>query len=126
MPHSDCRVQVFRRYTGERVWFHSVLTNWLSLQAFCENYPDRKLVRKWVAEKIKQVAERGISGWVIKSAALGLPEGDDKGPDAGGPAGDVEDEAVPMEGDEKGPDLPAPADAGALRKFLRKVYPSTK
>ena len=42
-------------------------------QAFSEAHPERKLIKKWVADKVKEVAERGIMGWQIKSS---MPEGD--------------------------------------------------
>jgi len=79
-----------------------------------DKHPNRKLSKKWVTEKVKLVADKGVrGGWVIKPAALGLPEG------GAGPGGEPRDKAVPME---EGPGgLPPPADAGAMLKFLGKV-----
>ena len=35
-----------------------------------EAHPERKLVKKWLTEKIKEVADRGSGGWRIKPEAV--------------------------------------------------------
>ena len=35
-------------------------------QAFVEANSGRKVVKKWVTAKIKEIADHGIAGWVIK------------------------------------------------------------
>ena len=38
----------------------------LLCQAFVEAHSERKLVKKWVTAKIKEIADHGVAGWVIK------------------------------------------------------------
>jgi len=38
----------------------------LLCQAFAEAHPERKVVKKWVTAKIKEIADHGMAGWVIK------------------------------------------------------------
>lgn len=38
----------------------------LLCQAFAEANSERKLVKKWVTAKIKEIADHGVAGWVIK------------------------------------------------------------
>ena len=44
------------------------------MQAFQEAHPSRQLVKKWVSDKIKEIAERGIRGWNIKAEMPAPPQ----------------------------------------------------
>ena len=95
-------------------------STWLVLQAICDHYPDRKLVKKWVSEKIREMAVRTLTGWQIKSEAPEAAGVECAQPDAQ-PAEEVGKEV----GDEVMPEAEAEAapdpQSGAMLKFLGKV-----
>lgn len=35
-------------------------------QAFQDAHPERRVIKTWVTAKIKEIADHGIAGWVIK------------------------------------------------------------
>lgn len=88
----------------------------VALQAICNKYQGRKLVKKWVAEKIKEVAERSLTGWLIKAEAPPvLPEPADQDgseADAGRDAAQDASQLASAVPDEQ---------SGAMLKFLGKV-----
>lgn len=87
------------------------------LQAICDRYPERKLVKKWVTDKVKEVAERTLTGWMIKSEApVTLPETESNAFKEVSEA----DMSTVEEAEASVEPIPNPQ-SGALLKFLGKV-----
>lgn len=87
------------------------------LQAFCEAHPERKLVKKWVTDQVKELAEKTVTGWRIKSegpseSPLQPPSQE---PDAASKPGQQPSDAVQQT------ETGTHAKPGALLKFLTKV-----
>ena len=89
------------------------------LQAFCDLHPERKLVKKWVGDKIKELAERTLTGWQIKAEA---PPAEPDEAAAAAVENDVEptNEGKDAKEDAEGEEGPDPQ-SGAMLKFLGKV-----
>ena len=74
------------------------------------------MVKKWVGEKIKEVAERTLTGWLIKAEAV-------QADPAGSAAENTEQQADPAEAGKQEADADAEPDpqSGAMLKFIGKV-----
>lgn len=86
-------------------------------QAFCDLHSERKLVKKWVGDKIKELAERTLTGWLIKAEAPSLPE---RAEPAAEEKIEATDEAAAGKQEQEGEEEPNPQ-SGAMLKFLGKV-----
>ena len=80
-----------------------------------EAHSERKLVKKWVTAKIKEIADHGVAGWVIKrehpvmQSSQDLAAQDENDAAAGGPSTSLQPTPAA--------DLPSQNTGGALPCF---------